>query len=76
MLQTKVTEELETRLFIQRLVVTWELLWMEFLEACVNTQRHIAVAAHHVCAGHVLPCVALSEPPSCSSNRQMFPNFS
>jgi hypothetical protein len=49
---------------------------MEFLEAWVNTQRYLAVAAHNVCAGLVLACAAFPAPPSCSSNWQMFPNFS
>ena len=48
---------------------------MEFLEAWVNTQRYLAVAAHHVCAGLVLPCAALPALPSCSSKGQMFSNF-
>ena len=30
---------------------------MEFLEVCVNTQRPLAVAAHHVCAS-LLSCIA------------------
>ena len=30
---------------------------MQFLEVCVNTQRPLAVATHHVCAS-LLSCIA------------------